>query len=527
MTISRSIALTVVATTLALASRATVAAQSAGPRVLQYVYLRGADTLGIETLTLTDTSIVAVQAMRGAPRLAWTQYRKGNVLGALALRAYAPGSADGMPPIQSGIVRVDGDSARIEFTTGGTTRRQTAATRPGAIPLVNSSVVHAALIGARAMQAGKASVDLFLSSGGQTVAATVTARGDTMVVNIGGVESLVLGESNGLPREVVIPSQGARVVRATTMVAAVSRLNYDAPPGAPYTTEQVRIPTGRGYDLAGTFTRPVLNRTVAVVVTISGSGPQERDSRIPSVPGYAPFRDIADSLARRGIATLRYDDRGVGESGGSESARTATSADFAADVRSIVAWLAKRPDIDSTRIALLGHSEGGMIAPMVAANTPTVRAIALLAGPAYTGRRVIMYQNRQALDNAPGMTAAQRDSVMKTVPARLDTLGRTSPWMGFFMTHDPLVTARTVKQPVLVLQGNTDRQVTPEQADSLAAAFRAGGNRNVTMTRFPETNHLFLADPSGAFAGYGALKDTRVRREVTGALVDWLVVTLR
>jgi len=341
------------------------------------------------------------------------------------------------------------------------------------------------------------------------------------------VESLVLSEANGLPREVVIPSQGARVVRSGTVVASAATLNYDAPPGAPYTAEHVRIPTGRGYDLAGTLTRPVLNRTVAVVVTISGSGPQERDSRISLVPGYALFRDIADSLARRGIATLRYDDRGIGESGGIESVSTATSADFADDARSAVAWLAKRPDIDSTRIALLGHSEGGIIAPMVAASMPTVRAVALLAGPAYTGRRVIMGQNREAIDNMAGFTASQRDSIWKTIPARLDTLGRTNPWMGFFMTHDPLVTARTVKQPVLVLQGNTDHQVTPEQADSLAAAFRAGGNRNVTMKRFPVTNHLFLTDPSGAFTGYGALKDTHVRRDVLGTLADWLVQTLR
>jgi len=204
----------------------------------------------------------------------------------------------------------------------------------------------------------------------------------------------------------------------------------------------------------------------------------------------------------------------------------ATSADFADDVRSIVAWLKARPDIDARKIALVGHSEGGMIAPMIAAGDPSIKAIALLAGQAYSGRRVMMFQNREAIDQAP-LTPAQRDSIWATVPSRLDTLATTNKWIGFFMTHDPVATARRVKQPVLILQGDTDHQVTPEQADTLAAAFKAGGNRAVTMKRFPATNHLFLPDPSGLFSGYGALTDTKVRREVLGTLADWLVATLR
>ncbi len=518
-------------TCLTLATPRAADAQGARPpapaRTVQYVYLRGADTLGVETITLTDTTIAGVLALRGAPRMAWTHVRRGTTFGALGLRVYAPGAPEGAAPVQAGTIRVVGDSARIEFVAGGAARRQAAATKPGAVPLVNASVIHAALIGASAKAQGLASRDLFLSNGGQTMPAGLSTRGDTLVINIAGVESLVLAAPNDLPREVRVPSQNARVVRATVMQAAAGNISYDAPANAGYTTEQVRIPTGRGYELAGTLTRPVLNRTVGVVVTISGSGAQERDSRIPSVPGYAPFRDIADTLAKRGIAMLRYDDRGVGASGGLESARVATSADFADDVRSVVTWLSKRPDIDSTRIALAGHSEGGMIAPIVAENTPGVRAIALLAGNAYSGRRVIMGQNREAIDAAPGLTPAQRDSAWKTLPARLDTLATQSKWVAFFMAHDPLVTARRVKQPVLVLQGDTDRQVTPEQADTLGAAFRAGGNRNVTVRRFPQTNHLFLADSSGAAQGYGALKDTHVRREVLGALADWLVQVLR
>ena len=513
------------ATTPALAS-----GQRAPPRTITYVYLRGVDTLGTEVLTIADSALSGVLTLRDAPRIDWSHAREGTLFGALSLRAYASGSVAGTAPLQDAHIRIEGDSAYADISGGASKVTKALPTKRGAVVLVNSSLVQAALIGARAARMNQPSVDLFLSSGAQTIPATVTARGDTIVFTVATAELRILIDANALPRDISVPSQNVRVVRATGPVsqpAPAAPINYDAPTGAPYTAMQVRIPTGRGYELAGTLTRPTLRRAMPVVVTISGSGPQERDSRLSIVPGYALFREVADTLARRGIATLRYDDRGIGESGGLESARTATSADFADDVRSIVEWLRTRPDIDASRIALAGHSEGGMIAPMVAASDPRVRAIALLAGPAWTGRRVMMFQNREALDAAKGLTPSTRDSIWKSVPARLDTLALTNKWIGFFMAHDPLVTASHVNQPVLILQGETDHQVSPEQADSLAAIMRASGNRRVTIRKFPATNHLFLNDPSGLFTGYATLKDSHVRREVLGALADWLVLTLR
>jgi fermentation-respiration switch protein FrsA (DUF1100 family) len=193
----------------------------------------------------------------------------------------------------------------------------------------------------------------------------------------------------------------------------------------------------------------------------------------------------------------------------------------------VIAWLRTRADIDGSRIALAGHSEGGAIAPMVAASDPKVRAIALLAGPAYDGRRILMFQQKQGIEREPGLSAAQRDSLLKTIPSQVDLQARNSPWVAYFLTYDPLPTARRVKQPVLILQGETDRQVSPEQADTLAATFRASGNRNVTLRKLPATNHLFLDDPSGYASGYAALKNSHVRREMLGALADWLVTTLK
>jgi dipeptidyl aminopeptidase/acylaminoacyl peptidase len=262
------------------------------------------------------------------------------------------------------------------------------------------------------------------------------------------------------------------------------------------------------------------------VVTISGSGPQDRDSRIPIVRDYAPFRDIADTLGRRGIAVLRYDDRGVGQSGGTGALRdTATSEDFADDVLSVVNYLRLRRDIDGARIILAGHSEGGLIAPIAAAKDPRVRAVILMAGPAINGRRILEYQNENGI-RAASVSEAQRDSLRRTVPAALDSIARSNRWMRYFMNTDPLAVARRVKQPVLILQGDTDMQVTPEQADSLAATLRAAGNRRVMMKRFPATNHLFLRDPSGSPTGYAQLRDTKVSKDVLGTLADWVVQTL-
>jgi uncharacterized protein len=175
---------------------------------------------------------------------------------------------------------------------------------------------------------------------------------------------------------------------------------------------------------------------VPLVITISGSGAQERDEAILGVEGYRPFREIADTLGRRGVAVLRFDDRGTGESEGNHA--TATSRDFADDVRALVAWLRTRDDIDPTRILLLGHSEGGLIAPLVAADDPRLAGIALLAGPAYTGARIIAFQQRSAIaQQYPSAFAAARDSMLRAAQQQMDSIARTNPWIREFLTYDP------------------------------------------------------------------------------------------
>jgi uncharacterized protein len=323
-----------------------------------------------------------------------------------------------------------------------------------------------------------------------------------------------------------VPAQNLEVTRTADVAAAPPRPDYSAPADAPYTAEEVRVPTPGGFRLAGTLTLPKERRgRVPVVVTVSGSGQQDRDEAAPALPGYRLFRQVADTLGRRGIGVLRFDDRGFGDSeGGLEGV---TSADFAADVRAVVAWLRSRPEVDPERIVLLGHSEGGVIAPLVAADDPRLAAVVLVAGSSRRGEEIIEYQRRWAAEHDSTVRPERRDSAVAAYRAQADsTLGRLA-WWRWFMQHDPLPVARRLRQPVLVLHGATDRQVTADQAEELAAAIRRSGNGDVTVRVFPGLNHLLLRDPVGDPAGYGRLPSLRVAPEFLGALADWLAAKLR
>lgn len=308
---------------------------------------------------------------------------------------------------------------------------------------------------------------------------------------------------------------------------AEREIDYSAPLGAPYTAENVTVPTPMGHTLAGTLTLPVgasRANPVAAIVTITGSGAQERDESLEMLPGYRPFRQFADTLGRRGIAVLRMDDRGTGSSTGNHA--TATSADFAQDIRAGLAYLRTRPEIDAARLGLLGHSEGGLIGPLVALKEPQLRAMILMAGPSWGGRRILEFQLGNLGRADTTLTGARLDSALKRIPSRIDSLKASNPWMGYFIDHDVLAIARQVKVPVLILNGGTDQQVTPEQAEELAAAIRSSGNRDVTVRVFPDLNHLFIYDQVGSPLGYGRLTRSAVEPVVVGTVVEWLVQRL-
>ena len=280
-----------------------------------------------------------------------------------------------------------------------------------------------------------------------------------------------------------------------------------------------------GIRLGGTLTTPKDGKgPFPAVVTITGSGQEDRDEFIPFAGGIRLFRQVADTLGRRGIAVLRLDDRGLGASGGDP--RASTSADFADDIRAGLAFLRGRADIDQRRLGLVGHSEGGAIAPMIAATDANLRAMVVLAGPAEPGIEISMAQNRYIVEHTPGLTPTQQDSILRAARASLAPEKQTMPWLRFWMGYDPAPTARRVKAATLILQGATDRQVPAEQAEKLAALIRAGGNGDVTVRIFPATNHLFVDDADGDFRKYEQLRTNIVSPAVLGALADWLVTKL-
>jgi alpha-beta hydrolase superfamily lysophospholipase len=304
--------------------------------------------------------------------------------------------------------------------------------------------------------------------------------------------------------------------------------DYSAPADAPYIAEEVTVMTPAGHTLAGTLTLPKgASRTqpVSAIVTVTGSGPQDRDENI-GLPGFRPFRQIADSLARRGIATLRMDDRGTGASGG--TFKGSTTADFAEDVRAGLAYLRTRPEIRADRLAVLGHSEGALIAPMVADKEPTVRAIVLLAGIAQPGRTALHFQLKNQIEHNAKLTPVMRDAQIAEIPKRMEAMMAADPWMKFFLTYDPAPTMRRVKTPVLILTGARDQQAVPEEVALQEAAFKEGGNKDVTARVLPDLNHLFVQDTDGFPGNYAKLPaPLMMRADVVEMIGDWLVQRLR
>ncbi|HEX6559999.1 MAG TPA: alpha/beta fold hydrolase [Longimicrobiales bacterium] len=495
-------------------------------RAQSFAVVLGKDTIAVERFTRTADRLDGELKTRGiGPRIKYSLQLSGGMPAVLRTSAYR-GDADSTL-FQSAVLTFKGDSVIADISSPqGQTVTQRIASKAGAFPFINPSFAmwEPVFERVRSMSADPVTVQLFTVSGGQTFPATIKRfGGDSAIVSISGVDMNVRVNERGDIVGATVPSQNLRVIRSAGALDLVTPPpDYSAPRGAAYTAQAVTITAPAGHKLAGTLTMPRQHKArVPVVVTISGSGQQDRDESLSIVPGYKPFRQIAEALAARGIATLRYDDRGFGASGG--DAARATSQDFADDVRGVLHYLLARPDIDAGNIFLLGHSEGAMIAPMVAASDATVRGIVLMAGPSRTGRRILEYQNRYTIDRQPGMTPAHRDSLYRNALTMLDSIGAAQAWLHYFLSYDPLQTAGRVRAPVLILQGATDRQITADQAAELAAAFRRAGNRDVSVHVLPGVNHLFLADPDGNPAMYSSLKDRKVVANAVELITDWVV----
>ncbi|MCP4758286.1 MAG: alpha/beta fold hydrolase [Planctomycetes bacterium] len=331
-------------------------------------------------------------------------------------------------------------------------------------------------------------------------------------------------------------------------------------PPFPYSAEEVSYRNDDGdVTLAGTLTIPQGDGPFPAAVMITGSGGQDRNEEIFR---HKPFWVIADHLTRRGIAVLRVDDRGIGGSSAGPNPGEATSHDFAGDVEAGVAFLANRPEIDTTAIGLIGHSEGGVIAPIVASRNSNVAFIVLMAGTGVRGDALLIAQTT-ALMRAGGSTEDEISAATATNRALFAVLADESlsadvaeqqiraiieadpefamasaeeqaagiqqalsllntPWMKAFAKHDPAITLKEVSCPVLAINGQLDLQVPHEQnLPTIAAALKSGGNTDVTIHAFPNLNHLFQHSETGLVSEYGQIEET-ISPDVLDLLSQWI-----
>jgi hypothetical protein len=280
--------------------------------------------------------------------------------------------------------------------------------------------------------------------------------------------------------------------------------------------------------LAGTIDWPAAagardgRARVPAVLLVAGSGPQDRDGARTELPGYTPWRDFSAALVTAGFAVLRLDDRGTGASRGQFAG--ATTDDFARDAAAAVAWLRQQPGVDGSRIALVGHSEGAVVALLVARADPALRALVLLGAPSRSGREIARWQRQQLVSSdLARWPATERRAVLAAAESEAEQMARRDPWLQRWFALDPRAVAAEVKQPVLLVHGQTDRQVPPEHADELATVLRTAGGV-VVVQHVSDTDHLMLPDHDGDPQGYVRLADRRPRAQIVAATTHFLSV---
>lgn len=305
--------------------------------------------------------------------------------------------------------------------------------------------------------------------------------------------------------------------------------------------------TKANISLSGTLTLPKKNGFFPSVILITGSGPQNRNEELL---GHKPFLVISDYLTKKGIAVLRYDDRGIGDSKG--DFKTATTVDFATDVESAINYLKTRKEINKNKIGLVGHSEGGLIASIVASKSKDISFIVLLAGTGIQGDKLLLLQQKlisrakgisetdikksnqtnvklfeiviQSNDNQKFKTDLTNhiketlksdtsieipNGLTKEEFISIQVNQISNPWMQYFIKFNPATVLEKVKCPVLAVNGEKDLQVpSNENLTAIKNALKIGGNENVTIKEFPRLNHLFQECKTGLPNEYAKIEQT-------------------
>jgi len=359
---------------------------------------------------------------------------------------------------------------------------------------------------------------------------------ERLLVNIGGAlgVNLWLDEKKELIK-LSIPLQGIEVYKEgykpAPKKAEVDTLTKN------YISQDITFKSG-DLKLAGTVTIPKNEeKKYPACIIISGSGPQDRNGKVPDLGFSVQYKAIAHELSNSGISVLRYDERGVGKSEG--DFKTASLSDFVSDVKAGIQYLRSRPEVDSGRICLIGHSEGAIIAPMMAAQDKNIKVIVLMAGTAKPLDQVITEQ-QEFLLNRQNIPEEMREKARKEqqeffdwvrgkkewkeeeMPLRYRELKGKRKWFLEHFNHDPLETIRKVKCKVLILQGKKDRQVFDLHAIMLSNALDRVGHEDHMVRIFPDSDHLFCKTKGeGDYAEY-ADTERPIDSEFLDFLAEWL-----
>ena len=364
----------------------------------------------------------------------------------------------------------------------------------------------------------------------QTPSGTVAIRRfDVSIANPGGVlnAAVTIDEGSRFAR-LDIPTAGLSIVRSDLSSVATRTQNARNP-----TDSDVTIPAA-GFTIAGTLTLPPAPGRLRhpAIVLVVGSGPVDRDSTVAGIP---IFTQLAGSLAEQGFLVLRYDKRGVGQSGG--RTETATLRDYADDLIAVVKWMEKRDDVDKRRLAVAGHSEGAAVAMLAAAREKKIKSLVLIAGAGSTGSELILEQQRHQLELLKVPEAERQAKVelqrriqaavisgkdWEGIPTELQSQANT-PWFRSLLMFDPAEVMRRIKQPILIVQGDLDTQVPTHHADKLAALAKArDDDASVEVVHIPGVNHLLVPAKTGEVQEYQQLTGKNIAPQVATTIAEWL-----
>jgi hypothetical protein len=448
---------------------------------------------------------------------------------------------------------VDGTTARNEMTTDGKTEQKVDTIPAGSILLPNPFFATYEALAARLHTAAAGSeVPVYIAPNAsfavrvgesaperiETAARTFEARRTRFTLMQPGLplDAELWSDDAGRLVRLSIPAQNLDVIREDIASVAARRVAVSRP-----NDEQVRIPAN-GFLLAGTVSRPLPGGDAA-----AGGGGGNRPPRLPAIVlagastadrdqtafGIPLFGQLADALANAGYVVLRYDTRGVGQSGG--RVESATISDYVEDLRAAVRFMRDRDDVDDDRTAVVGYAEGGWIALAAAARENRIEAVVALATAAVSGAELSLAQVTRAAERSTQpeadrqKTIAMQESIQQAVltgkgweavpPAMREQAD--TPWFRSFLSFDPTRVLRDVDQPLFIVHGTLDTQVLPANADRLAELARER-NKRVEVVKLEGLNHLLAVARTGEVDEYSSLSPKAVSGAVPEAIAGWL-----